>query len=428
MKAKIIPIIPILALFTFLVISCEDATYRVYTGNAPVYMSYTDLRAAVTLEQNVTLENPGKIYFKDSYIFIVEELKGIHVFDNSDPSSPIKKTFIKLPGVVDISISGYIMYADSFVDLVVLDVQDINNIHEAGRVKDILPYTVPPTDNDYPMAYVDQEEGVVTDWEVKKIRERVDQQINPYPIFWDKGLFAEVMNASGASTGVSGSGVGVGGSMARFGIKDNVLYVLDQNTLKVFDISTKTSPVKHNDIYPGWGVETMFLTDKTMFLGTTSGMVVYDISIPLSPQSKTFFSHARSCDPVVVDDPLAYITLRTGTNCGGSTNILSIVNVKNLNAPKLVKTYAMVNPHGLGKDGDLLFICDGSAGLKIYDASDPYTITSHLIYSYADINAYDVIPIGNVLVLIGDNGLYQYDYSNVQSIKLLSSIITTGGK
>jgi hypothetical protein len=425
MKAKIIPIIPILALFTLLVVSCEDATYRVYTGNAPVYMSYTDLRAAVSPEQNVALENPGKIYFKDNYIFIVEELKGIHVFDNTDPSSPIKKTFVKIPGVVDISISGYIMYADSFVDLVVLDVQDINNIHETGRVKDILPYTVPPTDNDLPKAFVDQEAGVVTDWEVKKIKERVDQEVNPYPIFWDRGLFAEVMNASGASTGVSGSGVGVGGSMARFGIKGDVLYVLDQSTLKVFDISTKTSPVKHNDIYAGWGVETMFLTDKTMFLGTTTGMNVYDISDPLAPHSMTFFSHARSCDPVVVDDTLAYITLRTGTNCGGTLNILSVVNIKNLNSPIPVKTYGMTNPHGLGKDGDLLFICDGSAGLKIYDASDPRTIKDHLIYTYQDINTYDVIPIGNVLVLIGDDGLYQYDYSNVRSIRLLSSILVT---
>jgi len=425
MKAKIIPIIPILTLFTLLVVSCEDATYRVYTGNAPVYMSYADLRTAVSLEQNINLENPGKIYFKDNYIFIVEELKGIHVFDNTDPSSPIKKTFVRIPGVVDISISGYIMYADSFVDLVVLDVQDINNIHETGRVKDILPYTVPPTDNDLPKAFVDPEAGVVTDWEVKKIREKVDQQVEPYPIFWGRGMFAELMNASGASTGISGSGVGIGGSMARFGIKDNVLYVLDQSTLKVFDISTKTSPVKHNDIYAGWGVETMFLTDKTMFLGTTTGMNIYDISDPLVPHAKTFFAHARSCDPVVVDDTLAYITLRTGTNCGGTLNVLSVVNIKNIDSPKPVKTYGMTNPYGLGKDGDLLFICDGNAGLKIYDASDPTNIANHLIYTYGNINTYDVIPIGNVLVLIGENGLYQYDYSNVTNIRLLSSILVT---
>ena len=421
MKAKIIPFISLLSFILFN--SCEDTTYKEYLGNKPVYMSYDDLRTSITLEQNVPLKNPGKIYFKDNYIFIVEELKGIHVYDNTNPASPVSKVFINLPGVVDISISGTVMYADSFVDLVVLDLQDINAIHEVSRVKNILPYTVPPAGNAYPLSYVDQEKGVVIEWELKTIKEKVNQQYNPYPIFWDKGVYLDMVNASGASSGVSGSGVGVGGSMARFGIKDNVLYVLDRNTLKVFDITTKNSPVKVTDIFPGWQAETMFLTENTMFLGTTTGMVIYDITIPLSPKSKTFFTHARSCDPVIVDDTLAYITLRTGTLCSGTQNSLSVVNIKNLNTPSLVMTYAMTNPHGLGKDGDLLFICDGSAGLKIYDASNPKTITSHPVYTYSNINAYDVIPIGEVLVLISDNGLYQYDYSNVMSISLLSSIL-----
>jgi hypothetical protein len=425
MKAKIIPILTVFSFCMFIFSSCEDSTYKEYTGNAPVYMTYDDLRKSVATEQNVNLVNPGKIYFKDNYIFIVEELKGIHVYDNSNPASPVKKTFIKLPGVVDISISGSTMYADSFVDLVVLDVQNIDDIHEVARVKNILPYTVPAVENDYPMAYVDQDKGVVTGWDVKTIREKVNMNSNPYPIFWGKGVYLEMMNASGASSGISGSGVGVGGSMARFGIKGNVLYVIDKNTLKVFDITNKTEPVSASDVYPGWNIETMFLTEKTMFLGTTTGMVIFDLSVPLSPQYVTFFNHARSCDPVIVDDTLAYITLRTGTICGGNQSILNVVNVKNIKSPSIVASYWMKNPYGLGKDGDLLFICDGDAGLKVYDASDPKTIGTHLIYTYANINAYDVIPVGNVLVLIGDNGLYQYDYSNIQNISLLSSILVT---
>jgi hypothetical protein len=61
--------------------------------------------------------------------------------------------------------------------------------------------------------------------------------------------------------------------------------------------------------------------------------------------------------------------------------------------------------------------------LKVYNASDPKNITGNLIYSYPDIQAYDVIPIGNLLVLIGDDGLYQYNYSDVKNITLLSSIL-----
>jgi hypothetical protein len=426
MKAKIIPFIFLISLFSFFFYSCEDTTYKEYLGYAPVYMSYNDLRASINEEKNVELTNPGKIYYKDKYIFIVEELKGIHVFDNTNPSSPVKKVFVKLPGVVDISISGYILYADSYVDLVVLDVENIDNIHEVGRLKDILPYTVPKagTGTDYPVGPVDRDKGVVIDWELRTIKERINNYNNPYPVFFSNSkAFMESVNSSGASSGVSGSGVGIGGSMARFGIKDRVLYVVDNNTLKVFDITNKTSPIKINDFNPGWNVETMFLTENKMFLGTTTGMVIYDITNPTSPVSLSFFRHARSCDPVIVDDTLAYVTLRTGTNCGGNLNTLDVVNIKNINLPKIVMSYGLTNPHGLGKDGDLLFICDGSAGLKVYNASDPKNITSNLLYTYPNIRAYDVIPINNILVLIGDDGLYQYNYSNVKNITLMSSIL-----
>jgi len=424
MKAKIIPIIALFSLILIFFSSCEDTTYREYKGYAPVYMSYEDLRVAIAEEQNVDLKNPGKIYYKDSYIFIIEELKGIHVFDNTDPSSPVKKVFIKIPGVVDMSISGSIMYVDSFVDLVVLDVQDIDNIHEVGRVKDILPYTVPSTGTDFPQGSVDKEKGVVTEWEIGTIRERVNHVDNPYPVFFAGGVrFMSANSSSDASSGVSGNGVGIGGSMARFGLKDKVLYIVGTRNLQVFDITNKTTPSKINDLNPGWNIETMFLTEKNMFLGTTTGMVILDISVPTTPVTRSFFSHARSCDPVIVDDTLAYVTLRTGTTCGGNNNTLDVVNIKDITKPKVVMTYGLTNPHGLGKDGDLLFICDGAAGLKIYDAADPKTITSHLIFSYPGIQAYDVIPIGDILVLIGDDGLYQYNYSNIQNITLMSSIL-----
>jgi hypothetical protein len=391
-------------------------------------MSYNDLRNAVGTIQNVDLRNPGKIYFKDNYIFIVEELKGIHVFDNINPASPVKKTFIRLPGVNDISISGSTMYADSYVDLVVLDVEDVNNIHEVGRMADILPYTVPETANTkLPMAYIDKDRGVVIDWEQRTIKEKVNLNPPQYPVYWNYGgiyggFYQDKLDAAGTSSGISGSGVGTGGSMARFGIKNNILYLVDQSTVKLFDISNKTVPSKINELYTSLNVETIFMTDNNMFLGTTSGMMVYDITNPAIPIPQALFTHAKSCDPVVVDDTLAYITQRTGTNCGWGLNVLDIVDIKNINLPSLFKSYHMVNPYGLGKDGDLLFICDGTAGLKVYDASYLSDMTDHLIFSYPDIKAYDVIPLGGVLILIGADGLYQYNYSDVRSIKLLSSI------
>jgi hypothetical protein len=239
MKAKIIPIIAIAGFFSIFFYSCEDSTYKEYKGYSPVYLSYDDLRAGVKEESGTDLKNPGKIYFKDNYIFIVEEMEGIHVYDNTVPASPVKKSFVKLPGVVDISISGFILYADSYVDLVILDVENIDNIHESGRLKDIFPYTVPAYKNDYPTTYVDKEKGVVTKWELKTIKERVITNPNPYPVYYDMMQNGKFYSLSSSSSGISGSGIGVGGSMARFGIKEKVLYIIDNNSLKVLDITNR---------------------------------------------------------------------------------------------------------------------------------------------------------------------------------------------
>jgi hypothetical protein len=188
MKAKIIPILTLLSLFSFFFSSCEDSTYKEYTGYSPVYLSYKDLRSAVKQVGSSDLKNPGKIYFKDNYIFIVEELEGIHVYDNTNPATPVNKAFVKIPGVVDISVSGSTLYADSYVDLVVLDVQDVENIHETGRVPDVLPYTVPQSKTDFPSAYVDKDKGVVISWELKTIKEVVNNNPNPYPIYYLSGI------------------------------------------------------------------------------------------------------------------------------------------------------------------------------------------------------------------------------------------------
>jgi hypothetical protein len=424
MKAKIIPILLTCSLFSVFFFSCEDSTYKEYKGYAPVYMSYNDLRSAVKPEQNVDLQNPGKIYFKDNYLFIIEELKGFHVFDNSDPASPVKKNFIKVPGIIDMTISGNIMYADSYVDIVILDLQNIANITEVGRMKDIIPYTIPRYNNDYPVGRVDQDKGVVTGWELRTIRERVDNQTTPYPMYTLDKASSNVFLGAVTSSGVGGGGIGIGGSMARFDIKDNILYLLGTNSLKIIDIKSQKSPVILKEIYPGSNLETMFLTSYYMFIGTATGMIIYDVTNASNPTSRVVFSHARSCDPVIVDDTLAYITLRTGNACNGIVNSLEIVNIKNISKPVRVVSYPMTNPHGLGKSGKLLFICDGSAGLKIYDATNPKSL-GDAIKTYPGINAYDVIPLGTILIMIGDDGLFQYDYSNIQNITLKSKIGVT---
>jgi len=67
-------------------------------------------------------------------------------------------------------------------------------------------------------------------------------------------------------------------------------------------------------------------------------------------------------------------------------------------------------------------ICDGDDGLKVYSVADPYAIDQNLLSHQADINTFDVIPFNDVLMMIGDDGLYQYDYSDISNLVLLSVI------
>jgi hypothetical protein len=86
----------------------------------------------------------------------------------------------------------------------------------------------------------------------------------------------------------------------------------------------------------------------------------------------------------------------------------------------LIKSYAMQEPYGLGIDGSTLFLCDGAAGLKIYDVTDDESII--LIKHFPDNETFDVILGAGLALVIGPGGLRQYDYSNVGDIRLLSTI------
>ena len=402
--------------------SCDDTIIETYMANVPVYISYDELRGSIATETARDLENPGKIYFYNDYLFVNEYLEGIHVIDNSNPSSPQNIAFINVPGNVDISVKDDVLYADSYVDLIAIDISDINNIHQVNRLLNIFPYILPPYDYDYRVDEIDHTKGIVVDWEIKKITREIEQQNYPiypwYDVDYMEGSYSN--GTSGYSSG--GSSFGVGGSMARFTVKENVLYTIDSYDLKVIDITDPTDLSLIRTLYLSWNIETLFPSGNYLFIGSQNGMLIYDISSPSNPTFVSDYWHITSCDPVVVEGNYAYVTLRSGNLCGETSNQLDVIDISNIENPVLVKSYPMNEPFGLGIDNSTLFVCDGSAGLKIYDASDVEDIANNIIATFPNIDTYDVIPLNDVLMLIGDDGLYQYDYSNLTDIQLLSSI------
>jgi hypothetical protein len=420
-------IVPVLMLLLLFASACTDKVFETFTANAPIYMSYNDLRSAVKMTAAREMNNPGKIYFKDQYIFINEKMKGVHVYDVSDPKNPQNKGFIEIPGNVDIAIKENTLYADSYIDLVAIDVSSFSAIKEVGRVQKVFPYTLPKYNTKLPLAKLDETKGVVTAWEEKSVRQELE--LRSYPIFYGgaKASSDMALYSSGGVSGVNGTtgtAYGVGGSMARFGLYKSFLYIVNQNSLLTFKLNSNSDVTLLNTSYVSWNVETIFITDNHLFMGTQNGMIVQSLEVPERPSQIGTFSHMTSCDPVVIKGDLAYVTLKGGSVCrGGILNQLDVIRMSNgYSKFTLLKSYPMFGPQGLGIDGDLLFICDGDAGLKIYNAADPLTISQNLIASFPSINAYDVIPMNNYLFMIGDKGFMLYDYSNIQNIKQIGII------
>jgi hypothetical protein len=358
----------------------------------------------------VEIDTTGKIYVKDSYLYINELYDGIHVIDNTDPSSPERIAFIPIPGNVDMAIKGTTLYADSYVDLVAIDIADPLNAVEVARIEDAFPYFTP-----WPwieegfvggsqVENPDESLGVVVGWERTLIeRER------------SSGL-SELTSASGgdfaAPTGANRSGAtGTGGSMARFTIVDPFLYALHESYIQLVRINDPENPSLWSTVDVGWGIETIFPYGNYLFIGSTTGMFIYDNTDPENPTKLSAFAHVTSCDPVVAQDDYAYVTLRAGSFCGGGVNRLDILDITDLTDPQMVESYAMQGPFGLGIDGSFLFVCDGVAGLKVYDVTDPMNI--NLLAFETDNETYDVILIPPLAIVVGPDGLHQYDYTDV---------------
>jgi hypothetical protein len=413
----------VLSILVLILSSCEDKRLQSYMANVPQYMTYDVLRSSFNVGGEQDLERPGKIYFKDNYMYINEYQKGIHVVDLSDPENPDKKSFIEIPGNVDISIRNEVLYAESYVDLVLIDVSDPTQPKFIKRIEDMFEYVIPPYDYEYPLDEIDQDKGVITGYEVKKITREIDHNPNPWPMYYDYALESNFRGVSNVNGSASGNSFGVGGSMARFITYDDYLYALESTyKLKSINISD-TDNVQLTSEQNLWGnIETVFIADAHMYVGTSNGMHILSLDQPSSPNLLSTYQHITACDPVVVEGDWAYVTLRSGNNCGGNQNLLEVIDISDKYKPEREVSFGMQGPYGLGIDNGTLFICEGEYGLKVFDATDINNIGQNKIAEFPDIHAYDVIPLGSFLLVIGDDGFQIYDYSDLNDISLLGSL------
>ena len=329
-------------------LSCEDkddSEYVSYLVATPIKADLLTFKTeAVDVTEPVPMVESRKIYAYKNYVFVNDVGRGFHVLDNTDPSNPQSISFIKLEGNFDISIKDDRLFADSYGDLVILDISDINNIGDAKRIENAIYQefwcTVGwdvawPEADFYDYSGFDASKEAIVGWEVSTERltkTEFETRAGYYNLALSDASFSVGAEASAAP---STSTTGQGGSFARFKIVGDYLYAIEWASINVFDISNLDDPKVLEEVYTNGVIETIYNQGDILFLGGTQGMYIYDITTPDKPTYVSEFVHGRACDPVVVDGDYAFVTLRSGNTCGDTESGLYIVDVADLTNPTL---------------------------------------------------------------------------------------------
>ena len=387
--------------------SCQDECYyyQEVTEYHEILENLDTVKNSFSVVNDFAIKKPGNIYTYNQYLFVEEKNLGIHILDNSNPASPIPLKFIKLKGNSDFAVANNILLADNGTDLLSINISDLANIKIDKRTENINPDVLRPNNK------------VVTGYNEVKVKNKISCQNN--------NRFMQ----SSASPTMAGSSnpvsAGKGGSMAKFAVLGQYLYIANASVLHPIEISNPSNPIiKPTVSFVTNNVETIFPYKNYLYFGTGNGVLIYDCSgSPQVPAYKTMLSHALGCDPVVVSDDYCFSTVRNNTACrnGNTVNSLFIYNISNVNAPIYEAFKSLESPYGLGVKGNLVFICQADNGLTVYQW-DPLSKAITLKHKYPDIHATDVIINTNTLIVTAENGLFQFDCTDPDNIQYLSTL------
>lgn len=385
-------------------------------------------------------EGISKIYLQGDMLVRSRPGQSIDFHDLSNPASVRQIGSLAIRGNSDIAVEGDYLYADRDRDLVVFDISNPAEARQVAVVSSV--FTTSGSRRVESFNAVNNgggnsfggAEGCGSDG--CNVDAQDDDAFgttgggNP----WDNGSPIVQANSATGSGNASGGGIGggsnasssgsnadvprdgTGGSLARFLVVADRLYCIDDENLIVFDITDPASPKNLGSSEVGWMIETIFYANAHLFIAGQRGVYIYDVDDNRAPEYRGEFEHAERCDPVYVDGDRAYVTLRGGSQCGGWSNQLDILDVSNVRNPLLINSYTKLDsPYGLAVRNGIAFICDGASGLRVLDVSDPHSVTE--CRRYADLEAIDVIWHGDLLIVNTGEEFYLYDASNPCELK-----------
>ena len=401
--------------------SCSDDTGTLNVTYFEAEAIYGNLEAIRTQEINETVRqilNPGKIYVAKNLILVGEEENGIHVIDNTNSASPTAVNFISVPGNREFYVNGDYLYAESYYDVVKIDISNPSNAVLAARAENVFADNI-----------LNENGEALLGFTFHEVAREVDENSDLFAVISNGNVvyldFAKnIIPRSAVPASFAGNSNESSGTVNRMTYHTGHVYIVGRYDLNIikdddnFHLVTQRKNV-------GDEMETIFPYKDKLFIGSRSSMEIFDVSEAANPVHEFRFDHATSCDPVLPKGNAAYISLRTAdfSGCPGNTNALVVLDIENLENPEEVDEIQMRSPYGMALIGNHLFVGEGENGITIFDATDPLQLIEY--QHIEEIEAFDVIehPTRSDLILIaGPNGLEQYIMDDGLRLELESRV------
>ncbi len=408
--------------FTLMLAGCgkdEGTVTLTYNKATAIYGDIETVRATPLSAPARPIDNPGKIFFGEDLLLVGEEGEGIHIFDNTDPSSPTALGFVQLPFTNEFYVDKSFIYAESHYDFVKIDISNPASPTLVDREENA--FTLPIT-NDKGEVLMGFDYNVVT--ETFELNSPEAQALEDTRVLY-VDYMEHMIPPANVPSSFTGNGTNERGTLNKISVTDDNIYLVGAEKLHTFSNSiTDVSYVGATEI--GSELETIYPQDDYLFIGTASSMIIVDASSPSSPQKVSVYDHPTACDPVYPNGDVAYLTLRTAdfSGCSGDENTLEVIDISDVNDPRQEKEITMNSPYGMCVVNGYLFVGEGANGLAIFSLDDPKSPLA--VAQHPGLEVYDVMPHPtepNRILAAGDNGLVQYevDYSTM-NVTQLSSI------
>ncbi|MCI0452331.1 MAG: hypothetical protein L0Z51_08055 [Candidatus Latescibacteria bacterium] len=332
---------------------------------------------------------PINMTLADQTLYISDTQTGVHVYDVADPSAPRPVAAIPMTGNRGTAVKDDILYASNYRSLVVY--------RREGDTFTLVTELEP--------TYDPWHEGGGT----PKFKGGTEGY------YYNCSCGTSSDQISGAPTPTSG-----GSSYATFALIDDCLYRVGNFQLVVYDVGTPEAPkeIARKDV--GWTIETIYPTNQYLFLGGTQGMSIYDRSNPAAPRFIGSFTHVRACDPVVVSETTAYVTLRGGNGCGQTRDLLLTVNIADPSQPVVVAEKELATPFGLAVRDPFLYVSTGGSGYALLDVTDPKAPAP--LVAWPGWPTRDFLWSNDVLFVLGLDDVRIYDVTDPKAPVLLATI------